>query len=295
MARYDFSIRYSGEALNDGRIPIKDLAPSLLSISDAFIEMQNIIYPHQAPVSLDIKATEKGSFLVDLILANGPDIFTKAVDLFSGKESEASVNLIEIASGISGVLILIQKLRNRKIKNKEDEGANNVKLTLDDGTTLEVPSQSFEAYQNIELRKKVNEFVRPLENDGISNIQFQKEEVITVSLGKEDVEYFEVPVLKDKELESSERVVFLQIINVSFANEKWKFTDGNITFFAKIEDASFVESVSNLQQQFGANDTLEVVLQTNQKLTEKGLKADYVVKKVIRHIKASKQIEFDFD
>lgn len=295
MARYDFSIRYSGEALNDGRIPIKDLAPSLLSISDAFIEMQNIIYPHQAPVSLDIKATEKGSFLVDLILANGPDIFTKAVDLFSGKESEASVNLIEIASGISGVLILIQKLRNRKIKNKEDEGANNVKLTLGDGTTLEVPSQSFEAYQNIELRKKVNEFVRPLENDGISNIQFQKEEVITVSLGKEDVEYFEVPVLKDKELESSERVVFLQIINVSFANEKWKFTDGNITFFAKIEDASFVESVSNLQQQFGANDTLEVVLQTNQKLTEKGLKADYVVKKVIRHIKASKQIELDFD
>lgn len=46
----------------------------------------------------------------------------------------------------------------------------------------------------------MNEFVRPLENDGISNIQFQKEEVITVSLGKEDVEYFEVPVLKDKEL-----------------------------------------------------------------------------------------------
>lgn len=90
-------------------------------------------------------------------------------------------------------------------------------------------------------------------------------------------------------------MVFLQIINVSFANEKWKFTDGNITFFAKIEDASFVESVSNLQQQFGANDTLEVVLQTNQKLTEKGLKADYVVKKVIRHIKASKQIELDFD
>ncbi|WP_271006034.1 hypothetical protein [Listeria seeligeri] len=31
MAKYDFSIRYYGNALEDGRIPIKDLAPSFLT------------------------------------------------------------------------------------------------------------------------------------------------------------------------------------------------------------------------------------------------------------------------
>jgi hypothetical protein len=295
MAKYDFSIRYSGEALNDGRIPIKDLAPSLLSISDAFQEMQSSLYPHQDPVSLDIQATEKGSFLIDLILTNGHDVFSKAVDLFSGRESEAMVNLIEIATGIFGVLTFIKTAKNLKIKSKKDLGNDRVKITFDDETTIEIPNQAFVAYQDIELRKKVNEFVRPLEKDGITNIEFSKEQVITVSLSKNDVKYFEVPATKDKELESSERTVFLQIINVSFTNEKWKLTDGNSTFFAKIKDREFLEAIAKHQQQFGANDTLEVLLQTNQKITDKGLRADYIVKKVINHIKANKQIEIDFD
>jgi hypothetical protein len=119
LAKYEFSVRYAGEALVDGRIPIRDLAPSLLALSEAFQEIQQITHPYQQPVSLDIKASEKGSFIVDLILANGNDLLSSAIDLLNGNESEALRNLIELATGFTAAVIFITKVGKKKIKRKK--------------------------------------------------------------------------------------------------------------------------------------------------------------------------------
>ncbi|MFZ8765533.1 hypothetical protein [Enterococcus diestrammenae] len=105
MAKYEFSVRYAGDAIVDGRIPIKDLAPSLLSLSEALQEYQTIVYPYQEPVSLDIKATDEGSFIVDLLLVNGKDLLSQAIDVFTGKESDAIQSLIAIVTGFSELLL----------------------------------------------------------------------------------------------------------------------------------------------------------------------------------------------
>lgn len=295
MAKYEFSVRYAGEALADGRIPIRDLAPSLLALSEAFQEMQQITYPNQQPVSLDIKATDKGSFIVDLILANGGDLLTQAIDLLNGKESDALKSLIEIVGGVYGAILFTKSVGKKNIKSKKDLPSGEVKITLDDETSITTSKEAFEAYTNIEFRKSVKEFVRPLEVDGLSTIEFSTEKETSLSISKSDVESFCVPPSKDKELPSSESEVFLQIINVSFAGEKWKLTSGDKPFWANIADKEFLKSVSNNQQQFGASDTLKVRLLTEQRLTENGLKAEYTVVKVLEHIKSARQIELDLD
>lgn len=94
MATYDFSVRYYGTAINDGKMPVRELASSLIALSDSFKDIQQIINPNEKTVSLDIKATEEGSFIVDLILANGADVFSKTIDMLSGKESTAFANLV---------------------------------------------------------------------------------------------------------------------------------------------------------------------------------------------------------
>lgn len=294
MAKYEFSIRYAGEAVSDGSIPIKDLAPSLLALSEALQQYQSIAYPYQESVSLDIKATEEGSFIVDLLLVNGKDILSQAVDMFTGKESEALQSLIAIVGGFAGAIKFIQHLGLKTPKGKEEQADGQVTITFDDKTSMTIPKESYEAGTNIEFRKQTREFVRPLEKNGISAIELIRETEETLRIGKEDTPSFEVPDKKETELEPTEAITYLQIINISFADEKWKLTDGGKAFFARIEDEEFVSRVKNNETQFGANDTLKVLLRTKQKITENGLKPEYSVVRVLQHIKGTQQIELDF-
>lgn len=47
MATYDFSVRYYGASINDGRMPVRELASSLIALSDSFKEIQQIINPNE--------------------------------------------------------------------------------------------------------------------------------------------------------------------------------------------------------------------------------------------------------
>lgn len=295
MAKHEFSIRYCGSGLTDGRIPIKDLAPSLLSLSESFQEIQSFMYPDQQPVSLDIKATEKGSFIADLILANGKDILSHTIDLLTGKEAEATKTLIELVGGFAALITFIKTVGDKKLKSKEELKNGEVKITMDDNSSISVPENVFEAFQSIEIRKSIKEFVKPLESNGISGIELMEEKNIKFILTKEDVPSFEVPPTKERELEIASSTTYLQIINVSFAEEKWKFTDGNKPFFAKVEDESFLSDIQSSKQQFGANDALKVILETRQKISDNGLKSEYTVTKVLEHIKGSMQMELMFE
>ncbi|MFZ8765534.1 hypothetical protein [Enterococcus diestrammenae] len=157
-----------------------------------------------------------------------------------------------------------------------------------------MPKESYEASKNVEFRKRTKEFVKPLNKSGINTIEVIRETEKTLTITKDDKDSFEVPELIETELEPTESIMYLQIINISFADEKWKLTDGGKSFYARIEDKEFVANVKNNKTQFGANDTLKVQLRTKQKITDSGLKPEYAVVKVLQHIKGAQQIEFDF-
>lgn len=78
--------------------------PSLLALSEALHNSKEIINPTADSISLDINTTEKGSFVMDLILANGADLLTKTLDLLTGKESDAVLNLKAYLSTFIGVI-----------------------------------------------------------------------------------------------------------------------------------------------------------------------------------------------
>lgn len=294
MAKYDFSVRYYGEALEDNTIPIRDLAPSLLALSEAFQEIQSITNPDEAPLSLDIKATEKGSFKIDLLLVNGPDLLDQALSFLNGSETNAFANLVMYASVFGGAVQLIKKLWNSQIDKSENIDEGTVKITFEDKTIIEIPKESIEATKSIEFRKNVKEVVKPLESNGIEGMNFYNTKEITTTIKKKEIEAFNVPDVEDQELEVTESELYLQIINVAFEHGKWRFSNGSDTFYASIEDESFINSVKKNQQQFGSTDRLKVKLRTAQKIDKTGkLKSDFTVLKVLEHVKGSKQLELD--
>lgn len=290
MAQYEFSIHYSGNALETGRMPVKDLAPALLAISGAFQEMQRIKFPDQPPISLEINSTKKGSFIVELLLTNGKDFFSQMVDLLTCKESDALLNLIELTT-IFGTMY---KLIRSKSKKEEKQTDGKTKITIDNGETIVLDDSDIKIYRSIEFRTHIKNSVSPLENEGVNQIEFSSKKTETITIIKNDLKSFDVPPIKDEVLEPTVSVLYLQLLNVAFEHGKWKFSNGTNQFFATIEDEDFMDSVKQGKQKFSTNDRLKVQLRTEQKATSSGLKTDFFIEKVLEHVHGAIQLELDF-
>lgn len=295
MAKYDFSVHYSGEALEENRIPIRDLAPSLLALSETFQNIQKLNSPLEAPISLDIQATEKGSFIVDLVLTSGNDLLQKAVSLLNNSDSNAFLNLKDYVEIFTLLINTILQLAKHKLKSKKELNDGKIEITLDDHTKIVIPKKVLDAYQNLEIRKNIKEVVDPLKEDGISSIQFHHASKEEITITEEHYEDFKVPTTTSKELNSSTTTQYLQIMNVAFEHGKWRFSSGGNTFFAEILDKDFLKSVERNIQQFGSTDILKVLLETQQFVDKDGsLKSNYKILKVLEHRKGAQQIDLDF-
>ena len=291
MAQYELSIRYAGEALESGRMPIKDLAPALLAISGALQEIQRIKDPHLPPIAIDIKATQKGSFIIDLILANGPDTFEKIVNLFTSQPADAILNLAAYAS----LLIAMCKIIKSKSKREEKLCDGQIKITLDNNETITLSNNDLQIYRSIEFRTQIKNVVAPLASDGIDTFSITSERTETVRISKNDISAFVVPEVRDETLEPIISEIYLQLINVAFEHGKWKFSDGTNSFFATIEDGVFIDKVKKAKIKFTTNDRIKVKLRTMQKVTTTGLKTEFAIEKVLKHIPGAVQLELDFD
>lgn len=89
-----FRIVYDGPALETHEMNVRDLAPALLSLSDALEEAGKTLYGNKTVVSVKVNASFKaGSFGIDLV-ASSTSWFKQAVDFLSGDSATAAANLI---------------------------------------------------------------------------------------------------------------------------------------------------------------------------------------------------------
>ena len=116
-----FQIIYDGPALENNEMDIRDLAPALLAISDVLDEANKITYGDKTKVQVNVRGSFKnGSFGIDFsLIQTGIEGFTS---LFNSEQVSAAANLLQIlgfigvSGGTYGLIQLLLKLRNRKIK-----------------------------------------------------------------------------------------------------------------------------------------------------------------------------------
>ena len=131
-------------------------------------------------------------------------------------------------------------------------------MTLEDGDTLEIPVEVFDLYRNIRIRKKAREVVQPLDRPGADRSDFRTAKDTTVSIEADDVPAFEPPGDIEVPLLERESEMVLAIASVAFIEgNKWRFSDGERTFFATIEDAEFLDHEERGFESFRNGDFLE--------------------------------------
>lgn len=300
MAEATFSVHYQGAALEDGRMPVRELAPALLALGDLFKVAGGEIYPDLPAPTLEIKATEEGSFDVHLII-NASDAWEQVMNMLNAKGTTALATLEALIFGTGsagvGFYKLIKIAKRRKIKKIEpaDSNPDMVKITWSDGTTLEAPAATVKLFQNSTARKAARDSVAPAKHEGISKVEFRPEtpEIEPMTVEASEVTEFDLPLTLDEdELLDEERELVVSVIKTDFEDGRWKVSTGKDTFGVRMEDEGFKERIDH-GEPFRKGDLLRSRIRTIQSTKDGKLQTEYRLLEVLEHIKGSEQLPFE--
>ncbi len=299
-----FRIVYDGPALDNHEMDVRDLAPALLSLSDALEEAGKTIYGKERRVSVKVNASFKaGSFGVDLI-AQSSSLTSQIIGAFSGNSASAACNIISLVGfgylaskqSYKGLLQLIKWLGPRKIKRIEPtfDGCTEI---FTDGESEVFESQVIELYKNKKLRRSLeNVITKPLDRDGIDSFAVTIDNGKTfVEVSKDEAIFFKVDNIEESIISESITEKALQPLDISFREgHKWQFSDGASPFQAEVSDERFLKAIDDQSIAFAKGDLLLVDLKVTQYLAEKGIKTTYEIVNVKKIINPQRQIEFPF-
>ncbi|KYO50889.1 hypothetical protein PJ900_11475 [Tistrella mobilis] len=290
MSQAKFTLTYDGPALRDHAMDVRDLAPAMLAVGELFDAVNLLLNGEKAEIRVNVKAHEPGCFSVIFeIVQNWKD---GLVALFTGDVVTAALNLKELIVSGGGLLFLIKKFRGASPEKIERLGDNTVRITIQ-GETFDIPVVLLRMYQDIAVRSAVEKVVyKPLQKEGIESVEFSDEKQPRLSVNKAEAEVFKTPPLPEKiVVETTHRSAF-SIVSLAFKDDnKWRLSDGGRPISAKIEDEAFLKRVNENLIRFAKGDVLVCEVHVAQKHTVHGLITDYIVKQVVEHIPAPRQLE----
>jgi hypothetical protein len=289
------SLQYEGPAVEAGAMDVRTLAPALVAAADAMREAHALLEIPGPTPRVEVRATRPGSFIIDLVVAEGLDtLYQRALAILTSPQVTADGGLMALVGTVVGSVGVVKRIRNRKISQIDQRRDDVTVIILADGTRIEVPvgSPALRLVVNAEYRQALHDLVEPLRgNRGVDQVTLSTDndtEIVTTA----DLPAFELPAAREEDLGEQDTTVVLRPVSVAFTEgNKWRFNDGEATFFATIEDPDFLAAVNLGTERFAKNDMLRVRLRTTQTRDATGLHVERTVTRVIHHIPGAVQLD----
>jgi len=234
-------LKYKG---NFNQLDVPTLASSLLSFSYALQELNREFNP-SVPLTIYVKDTKQGSFIVDLNLVL--DTFQKIKALFGHPHFSLEDLLIFF------VLLLQIKisLKGNPPENIEKEDGKIVIQINGSNNKIVLPENLYKiASQNTKLDKHIKDFGDTLEeNPNISGIQIKTPKE-TLEIPREYFPYLQKPnpLLKKQEKEKLFKKQIVSPVKIVFSpNRKWEFLWNGEKISALITDEDFFKKIDDFE------------------------------------------------
>lgn len=286
MLRSSITVTYNGPALDDHTMDIKDLAPSVLALSELFELANNELNNGKAKTSLRIVGFESNCVTIPITIDQS--VIEGFLNLIQNKETLSPLVLATMLgfSDQVGLLQLLLWVKGREITKTAEKSNGKVELFIKD-ESLEIGSVLWGLFKNVKIRRSIEKFSAPVrDNPDIDNVTVKTEKNAPVIIDKEAAKKLIAPILEEEILKDSTDMVILEVRTINWgAGSKWRFSRGaGGTFWASILDPDFNERKKNRQELFGEGDLLEVDLRTVQYMSPEGLKERQEVIKVHRKL-----------
>lgn len=284
MEKENFKLRYFWKEWYDNEINAKDLAWSILALSELLNSLNEEFWSKNKKIELKIKWWEKWSFITDLVI-----VWTSfSWPILSIFQSWLWVKELLELTGLTWWAWLIWFLNKLWWEKPSD-----VKIIWDNATvvtwswnTININANIYKAYQNNKNLENIKYLKEPLENENIDWLEVEYNWKKEILIDEKNKDFFDFAWIDENDIEIEETNVLLKISSINFGVwKKWKFKAMWIEFWALIVDEKFNKELS--QKNFSSWDELFVRLETK-KYWNKYLRK---ILEVIEHKKTPKQSE----
>lgn len=300
-----FTVRYDGPEVADGRMDVRLLAPAMMSMAKLVEHSATLTYGSRAAVKIEVNADfRRGSFSYEVVAG----ITNMANTLLSNMSVSDLIASIGLAGYVAkkahtSLVELIRRSRGRTPTEVVKEG-DEARIVFNEGDTITVNVHVANLYMNQTIRDDVEGVIAPVRAKGIDRVvlgetppesELPSERVV---IEKGEAEYFDAPVPGDAVLYDKPTEEIVVVASPNFTpGLKWQFTlAGGGRFFARILDAAFLAQVARHEVTFGAGDALRVRLR--QRVTRKvtgQFDRFYEIEEVLDYIEAPKDQISMFD
>lgn len=299
----EFRLTYDGPALIAHEMHPRDLAPALIAMSDLLEASAHVIYGEDVKVDVHIKGPFKsGSFNIDFVA--GVQWLRSVREFFSGQGAAACANATAILTAVGivgrGLFSLLKWLRGRPISHVEDvlpdaQGFARVRVHAAEDS-YEIRRHALDLLNDASVRAALERVIKPLGEDGVEIFALGCEGVLNVIVRGEERIYFAAP--------SDEEVLLIDDVrDMSFSvaacpggdTKAWRFSDGEAMMGAKVSDEAFLSAVEDERVTLLKGDLLVCRTRMKQWKTAGGIRTEYDLVQVNRHIRANRQIPLPLD
>ena len=285
-----FSLEYDGPALAEHEMDVRDLAPALLSASSLFQELNRVANPLAPPVSVNVRATAEGSFLIELRV-----IYEVAKAGLLTPDAIALGTLSGLVGGVAALINFLKKRHESPVVSEEPLAPGVIRVRFLDGTTMDVPAALLTASTLPAIQHDLSEMMKPLTKQGVASLVMSQEAAEIARVESSDVPAFR-PTASDGRtlLKSVDREVFLTIRTLGFESGTWSFSDGASNFRARVLDEDFLSRV-DAGEAFSKLDVLRCNIREAQyRAADGSLQATVEILEVLEHLPPA-QAQFDLD
>lgn len=305
-------LAYTGAALDDGYIDVHALAPALIAFGELASNSYKAIGGEgKINTMLSVDSFQSGSF--DIVFTVTEKFLTQVRSLVSMSKQNGIDDLMTVlgwsldakavaVGAITSIWGLCKWIGGRKIKSAKAT-RDGVLVVAEDGATVSVTNNVWNVYTDRASRKSLEQTLAPLSQEGVTGFEIRnacdrsdKSALFSTDSSKlKDYASPEEPSNTQTET-TAETEKLVSIVSVNFDNGKWRMNDGGSTFWATIEDKSFIQKVDAGEYAFAKGDMLKIRYYQKQTITDSRLvTAETIVTKVLELKRSPKQIAFDFN
>lgn len=271
------SLRYSGPAVDVGRMDVYDAAANMIAFSEFVVAAAKATYGETVDAKAEVAGFGRGSFVTDLVIQFGGPLAT----LFSG----GSVK--ELLAVVNEAVKLWKHLAGSPPAAVDGAAGNRVAVTNNNGQIITVQGHTINLVFGDKPAEAATRFIRDaLAKEGVDAVSVdadadgKSERVMDVA--RAEAGWF-VPVAPETAMSDNTIRVALVIEAPVFKDgNKWRFSDGSGSFYADIADADFGARVDN-GEPFAKGDSLIVELRIQQRRQGDRLLTEKTILKVVEH------------
>ncbi len=279
------SLEYHGDKVADGHLRAKDLARYIAAIDDFMGVTTQQACGRDAALVFDVVGFRNESFDIDFVF--------QVINISAGAifASGSPKDLVLLATDCIKACIHLKGKQPSDVK--KDTINNSVSLTNQNGDTAIYHIGTLNVIADSKAANSLDCFIREPLTKGIGTVKLKSSSMdLEAQAAANQSDYFK-PIDLETPLFKNSIQTGLVIESPSFKDgNKWRFSDGQSSFYAEITDEAFLKRVDSGKERFGKDDILLVDMDVLQTKTPTCLKIRKTITKVIKHESSQKQGNF---